>query len=40
MKTKSKEYLCPGCAASHLDVFLVAILLKEKKIKTKNGKKK
>lgn len=40
MKIKSKEYLCPGCAATHLDVFSVAILLKEKKKQTKNGKKK
>lgn len=38
MKIKSKEYLCPVCAATHLDVFSVAILLNEK-IQTKNGKK-
>lgn len=29
MKIESKEYLCPVCAATHLDVFSVAILLKE-----------
>ena len=35
LRISNKEYLCPGCAVTHLDVFLDVILLKEKNIEKK-----